>query len=290
LDWLRSTAKSFAAVIPGADAYVDSAFRDLEVVQAKHGKEAEDIINCAYKELKTVTKGNISAETASRSWKILEKAIKQLCELASDSAQDIMDNHPQLKKEVGGDLDKLKSMADNYGPEAREQLDNTYQQIEDMIKGGVSMESINKVRRMIQEKVEKMSQFGDAAWKKGMEKAKPYLDKDPLVRDIVEKNADSLKRGNHEGLFEMVKEAVSSGNTEQLQEHVKQVTEKDPQMMPSINEIFSTMQRLQEVAKGNGKEAEDTVKTAYQEICKILEKGTREVEALAGKAGRNVRR
>jgi hypothetical protein len=37
----------------------------------------------------------------------------------------------------------------------------------------------------------------------------------------------------------------------------------------------------------NGKEAEDTAKRTFQETGEILEKRTREVEALAGKAARD---
>jgi hypothetical protein len=44
LKWLHSTATSYAAFIPGAKGYVDSAFKDLEKVQQKHGQEVDDIV------------------------------------------------------------------------------------------------------------------------------------------------------------------------------------------------------------------------------------------------------
>lgn len=288
LKWLRSTATSYAAFIPGAKAYIDSAFNDLDKVQAKHENEVEEIVNNAYKELKEATKKGMTVETATQTWQILEKAIKQLGELASDSASEILDNHPQLKEKVGGNLDQLKNMADNYGPEAKKQLDDTYQEIKDVIKGGVSMESINKVRQLIQDKTEQMKKFGDEAWKKGMEQAKPYLDKNPQVKEIVESNADALKNGNFGELFEQVKEAVSSGNTEKLQAYVKEKGEKYGPMM-SGSGIFDTLQRLQDVAKDHGKEAEEIVKGAYADIRKILEKRVGEAEKLAGKAGKDVK-
>lgn len=289
MKWLRSTATSYAAFIPGAKAYVDSAFNDLDKVQAKHGKEVEEIVNNSYKELKDATKKGMTMETATKTWEILEKTIKQLGELASDSASEILDNHPQLKEKVGGNLDQLKSMADNYGPEAKKQLDDTYQQITDVIKGGVSVESINKVRQLIQEKTEQMKQFGDEAWKKGMEQAKPYLDKNPQVKEIIEKNADTLKNGNFGELFEKVKDAVSSGNTDQLQQYVKQAGDKYSKMMPGGSGIMEKIQKLQEVAKDHGKEAEEIVKGAYEDIRKILEKRTSEAEKLANKAGRDAK-
>lgn len=289
MKWLRSTATSYAAFIPGAKAYVDSAFNDLDKVQANHGKEVEEIVNNSYKELKDATKKGMTMETATKTWEILEKTIKQLGELASDSASEILDNHPQLKEKVGGNLDQLKSMADNYGPEAKNQLDETYQQITDVIKGGVSVESINKVRQLIQEKTEQMKKFGDEAWKKGMEQAKPYLDKNPQVKEIVEKNADSLKNGNFAELFEKVKDAVSSGNTDQLQQYVKQAGDKYSKMMPGGSGIFDKLQKLQDVAKDHGKEAEEIVKGAYEDIRKILEKRMSEAEKLAGKAGQDAK-
>jgi ABC-type transporter Mla subunit MlaD len=291
LKWLRSTATSYAAFIHGAKSYVDSAFNDLDKVQAKHGKEVDDIVNNAYKELKAATKkGGMNVETASKTWEILEKTIKQLGELASDSASEILDNHPQLKEKIGGNLDQLKSMADNYGPEAKKELDDTYQQITDVVKGGVSMESINKVRQLIQEKTEQMKKFGDEAWKKGMEQAKPYLDKNPQVKEIVEKNQDSLKNGNFSELFEQVKDAVSSGSTDQLQQYVQQAGEKYSKMIPGSSGIFEKVQQLQEVAKNHGKEAEEIVKGAYEDIRKILEKRIGEAEKVASKAGQDAKK
>ena len=288
MKWLRSTATSYAAFIPGAKSYVDSAFNDLDKVQANHGKEVEVIVNNAYKELKSATKSGMSVETASKAWEILEKTIKQLGELAAGSASEILDNHPELKEKVGGNIDHLKSMADNYGPEAKKQLDDTYKQVADVIKGGVSMESINKVRQLIQEKTEQMKKMGDEAWKKGMEQAKPYLDKNPQVKEIIEKNQDSLKNGNFGELFEQVKNAVSSGKTDQLQQYVKQAGEKYSKMSGSSG-IFDTLRKLQDVAKDHGKEAEDILKGAYDDIRKILEKRIGEAEKVAAKAGKDAK-
>ena len=44
LKWLRSTASSYAAFIPGAKSYVDTAFDDLDKVHAKHSDEVEEIV------------------------------------------------------------------------------------------------------------------------------------------------------------------------------------------------------------------------------------------------------
>ena len=65
----------------------------------------------------------MSLEAAQQAWEILQKHLKRIGELAGDSAQEIIDNHPTLKKQVGGNLDQLKQLGDNYGPEAKKQVD-----------------------------------------------------------------------------------------------------------------------------------------------------------------------
>jgi len=90
----------------------------------------------------------------------------------------------------------------------------------------VSAGTLAKVRQVIKEKTEKVKKLGDEAWKKGVEQAKPYFDKNPKVKEMVEENADALKRGNVREVFEKVKSAVETGNMEDLKSYVKQAAEK----------------------------------------------------------------
>jgi len=301
LKWLHDTANSYAAFVPGAKGYVDAAFKDLEKVQDRHGKEVDDIIQGAYKDLKQATKSGMSVETATKSWEIIQDAMGKLGELAADSASEILDNHPQIKEKVGGNLDQLKKMAENGGEEAKKELDETYQQIKDLVKGGVGIGSVEKVKKIIQEKTEKIQKLGDEAWKKGIEQAKPYFDKNPKVKQIVEENADSLKQGNFGELFEKVKEAVSSGDTDKLQEYAKDAGEKAKKsnvgqsimqyakMIPGGDEILPKLQKLQEVAKKRGGDAEKILKGAYKDIQDVLQKRISEVEKLADEAGKDAK-
>lgn len=293
IKWLRQTATSYAAFIPGAKSYVDSAFNDLEAVQQKHGKEVDQIVNDAYKQLKAASASGFSAETATKSYAIFESTMKKLGELASDSASDILDNHPQLREKVGGNLDSLKKMASNYGPDAKKELDETYDQIKDVVKAGISGDSIAKIKKLIEEKTEKIQKLGNTAWEKGLEQAKPYLEKNPKVKEIVEQNADALKQGNFSELFEKVKDAVSSGDTSKLQEYAQQAGEKAKgskvgqsimqyaKMIPGGEEIFPKLQKLQEVATKRGDEAEGILKKTYEEIKEVLHKRIQETEKLA---------
>lgn len=301
MKWLRSTAQSYAIFIPGAKSYIDSAFNDLDAIQEEHGDEVNKIISQTYSELKDATKGGASLETAQKSWEILEKCFKQLGDLASDSASRILDNHPELKEKVGGNIDQLKNMANQYGPEAKEELNRTYSRIQDAIKGGVSAETISKVKSIIDEEVKRFNKMGDEAWEKGMEQAKPYFDRNPQAKEIVEKNAETLKQGNFSELLLKLKDSVSSGNIEDLEKYAKNSVEKAKQsgfgqsmeqyakMIPGADKILPKLQQLQEVAGKHGAEAEKIVKGAYQDIQEVIQKRIGEAENLAEKAGKDAK-
>ena len=64
LKWLRSTASSYAAFIPGAKSYVDTAFDDLDKVHAKHSDEVEKIVQkvCLWCEFRVMLLGSEKSE------------------------------------------------------------------------------------------------------------------------------------------------------------------------------------------------------------------------------------
>jgi hypothetical protein len=303
LQWLRSTATSYAAFIPGAKGYVDSAFNDLDKVQSKHGKEVEEIVNKAYEELKNVgKKEGMSMQAAAKSWEIVEGAMKELASLASDSASEILDNHPELKEKVGGNLEQLKGMADSYGPEAKKELEDTYKQIKEVLKSGMSFDTVDKIKKVVDEKTEKVKGMGEEAFKKGLEQAKPYLEKNPQVKKVVDENMESLRKGNVSEVLKKISEALYSNNADGLKEYIKQAGEKAKQgtvggidlagldlekyakMIPGGEEILPKLKKLQEVAKTRGEEAEKILKGAYGDVQDVLQKRTKEVEKLAEKA------
>ena len=305
LEWLRSTAKSYAAFIPGAGAYVDSAFDDLDAVRNKHSKEVDNIIKEAYTELKDVSQEGMSMTAAKKAWDILEKHLQRIGDLAGDAATDIVNNHPALKEKIGGNVDQLKQMGDKYGPEVKKQVDETWDQIRDVVKGGVSASTIPQIQSLVQEKVQKIQELGGKVWDQGMEKAKPYLDKSPEVKKLVEENKEKLKnQGNVQELYEKVKNAVQSGNTESLKQYVQSAVKKVGQsggegsggglekylnMVPGGSEILPKLTQLQQIAQEHGEEAEDIVKDTFKEIQEVLRKKIGEVEELAQKAKKNAK-
>ncbi|KAF7506337.1 hypothetical protein GJ744_011910 [Endocarpon pusillum] len=303
IQWLRETALSYAAIIPGGKGYVDSAFNDLETIHAKHREEVDRIVKEAYEELKELGNKPFSASSVANAWNIVQKHLGRIGELAKDAGGDILNNHPQLRDQFGGQFDRLKSMADNYGPEAKKQVDETWSKIQDALKGGFSFDTLNRVRGIVQETTEKVQQIGEQAWQKAMEQAKPYLDKNPQIKELIESNKTKLIQGNAMELVSKIKDAFSSGSTQDLEKYVQETVskassssssgmggtlEKYFQMIPSGGSIWSSLSQLQEGAQKHGKEAEKLLKEATDEVQQVLSRKAEEAKKLAEKAKKDV--
>lgn len=304
LKWLRSTAQSYAGLVPGARGYVDTFFNDLEAIQKKHGPEVDSIVRDAYNELKaTISSEGMSTTSAQKSWDVLQKFMGRIAELAGDASEDILNNHPALKDKVGGNINQLKQMGDNYGPEAKKQVEETWSQVKDVLKNGVSASTIPQIQSLVQDKTQKVREMGNKLWDEGMEKAKPLLDKSPQVKKIVEENKDQLKQGNVQELYEYIKDSVQTGNTDKLKEYVNNTVNKAKkstsggssggggggieqylQMIPGGSEIVPQLTKMYQIAQEHGDEAEKIAKEAVHEIEDVLKRRVGEAEELAKKA------
>lgn len=217
---LRQSALKYASFIPGGKDYVEKVFNDINLVRKKHGDEVDQIVNEAYGDLRTASKKGLTMEAAYESWEVLQKHISALASLAVDAGQDIVDNHPELKEKLGGQFDQLKSMSDSMGPEVKQKIDETYKEIADVLKGGIGFGTIDKVRKLVQEKIDQAKKLGDQAWQQGYEQVKPMLEKNPQVKELVETNLDALKQGNVAEALSKVKDAVSYGSSEDLEKYI----------------------------------------------------------------------
>ncbi|OBT40897.1 hypothetical protein VE00_08793 [Pseudogymnoascus sp. WSF 3629] len=292
------TVTSYAAFIPGAKSYVDAAFNDLDKIEQKHRGKVDEIIKDAYSDMREATKGGLTIETAHKTWEILQKHLSKVTELASEASGEILDNHPQLKEKVGGNIDQLKKMAESYGPEAKEQVNKTYDQIKDILKNSSGTDAADKIRKVVEENIEKLKGMGDQAWKKGLEKAQPYLDKNPEIKKVIEENSDALKQANFSELFEKIK----NGDVGDLKEYAKKAGEKAKSsgvgkniqeyinLIPGGQEIVPKLHKLHEAVKKHGGEADKIAKGAYKEIAEILSKKADEVEDLASKAANDAKK
>ncbi|KAI4219722.1 MAG: hypothetical protein L6R36_008124 [Xanthoria steineri] len=301
IKWLRSTARSYAAFIPGARGYVDTFFDDLDAIHQKHGKEVDSIVTEAYNELKnTVGSEGMSISSAQKAWDILQKYMKRIGDLAGDASEDILNNHPALKEKVGGNIDQLKQMGENYGPEAKKQIEETWNQVGDIIKNGIGAGTIPQIQSLIQDKTHKVRELGDRLWEQGMQKAKPYLEKSPEAKKLVEENKEQLKRGNAMELVQKITDSVQSGSTDDLKRYVQSTVDKTKkatsggsggggleqylQMIPGGGEIVPQLTKMYDIAQEHGEEAEKIVKEAVHEVEDVLKRRVGEAQDLAKKA------
>jgi len=287
-------------MIPGASKYVDQAFADIEKVQEKHGDEVNKIINDTYNKLKSASKQGFSMEAVMQAWDILQDCFKDIGKLAGSAGQDIMENHPEIKEKFGGQFQQLQQMGEQYGPEAKKQVDETWNQVRDILAGGIGFSQIQKLQDLVQEKSQQMKKYGDQAWDKGIEQAKPLLDKQPELKKLIDENKDKLLKGNIGQLWTMAQEAMKSGNTDDLQKFVKDQASKASdsagggieqflKMIPGGSEIAPKLQQLQQLSDKHGQEAEKLIKSAIDDIKGVLSKKVEEGQKLKEQAKSDVK-
>ena len=302
IQWLRKSASGYAGLIPGAQQYVDGAFDELEAIKKEHGKEADRIVKEAYEDLKKISGEDVSMTTLTRVWDVLQDAAKKVKDLAGDVGSTLLEKNPELKEKFGGQFQKLKEMGDQYGPEAKKEVDETWKQMQDVVKGGLGVGSLDQIRKLVQDKVEKIQKMGDQAWDQGMEQAKPYLDKAPKVKEFVEQNKDKLKNANLSELWQQLKEAAQSGDTSKLEKLVKdkagqakesfgggQAMDQYLKMIPGGEEVGGKLKQLYELSDKHGEKAQQLIKEAFQEVKGVLEKKVDEGKKLTDEAKKDAK-
>lgn len=300
IKYIKDFCYSYVAWIPGGRQYVDVIFKDIETVRKNHREDADRLLNDAYKQFQDVSKSGLSMETVRKLYDVLADLSSKMADLSTDALGDIIDNHPQLKEKFGGGFDQLKELGDQYGPEAKKQVNETWKQVREVVAGGLTAANLDKARKLIQEKVDQVKKLGDEAWNKGLEQAKPYLDKNPKVKELVEKNADALKQGNAKELFDRARKAAESGDLGDLEGYVNQAVEKTKSKgkqlggrlgleqyfdkIPNGSEILPKLQQLKEVAEKHSEESEKLVKETLEELKSVLEKKSEKAEKILSEA------
>lgn len=219
---LRDAANKYAGFVPGGKGYVDAAFSDLEMIRKHHGHEADNVVREAYSELRDMSKKGMNLETANEAYDILSKHLQRLLELSKDAAEDIMQNHPQLKEKLGGSAEQLKQLGERVGPEAKKEIDDAWQQVNDIINAGLSGQAVEQARKLLQDKMQKVRQIGDKAFDQAYQQLQPMLEKNPKVKEVVEQNLQTLKEGNISETMQKVSTAVANGSTQDLESYLQQ--------------------------------------------------------------------
>jgi hypothetical protein len=88
-------------------------------VRKRHGPEVDNIVSEAYGELRDASKNGMNLQTAGQVYQTLMKHVQRLLELGKDAAEDVLENHPQLKDKLGGSADQLKQLGEQIGPKAK---------------------------------------------------------------------------------------------------------------------------------------------------------------------------
>jgi hypothetical protein len=292
VQWLKETVTSYTRFIPGASTYVDQAFNDLEKIRKNHESEVDEIVNETYYELKNVTKSGFTTESASQAWEVISATFVRIGQLAGDALEDILDNHPQLKEKVGGQYHQLKQMGEQYGPEAKQKVDETWSEVQNILKSGFSVSTFSKIQKLVQDKTEEVKKYGDQAWQKGIEEAKPLLDKSPQLKELVQNNKDKLLQGDLTQLWQKMQANKASQSTtgSSLSSLASgSGIEQLLNFIPGGSDISGKLQQLQEISQKHGKEAESLVKSAVDEIKQVLQKKMEEAEKLKNKAEKDAK-
>jgi hypothetical protein len=132
--YLRKAAKSYVAIVPGAESYVDSMFDSVDEVFDAHQEEASVITQRAYDEIQTITRqNNDSLQTAVDVMGVLKKYLIDLHGLGMKAGENVLspmwDRYPAAKEKLDGAFDELRRRAENGGPAARRIFDETQQQV-----------------------------------------------------------------------------------------------------------------------------------------------------------------
>ena len=274
VQWLRSTATAYAGFIPGAKGIVDKAFNELDDVAREHGDELNGIIGDAHKDLKELAaSGGLNADTAQKAWEVLTKHMQRIEGLAVDVGKDVLNKHPELKEKYGDKLNMLKELGEKQGGDAKKYVDETWGQITALVAGG-SFDK-DKIGKMIEDGLGKATGMGDDAWKMAMDKVKPYLDKSPEIKKLVEDNADKLKKGDWMGIISSLQDSAKNGDVKPLKEFVeKQMGQLqgmgDEAWTGAMARASLYLDKYPELKKLMEEKAEVLRKTDFEELMKKL--------------------
>ncbi|KZT41528.1 hypothetical protein SISSUDRAFT_981752, partial [Sistotremastrum suecicum HHB10207 ss-3] len=303
MQYLRSTAKSYAAFVPGAGQYVDSSFDALDQLQETHGEEVNKITTSAYNELRDISnQGSLDAETAQKVFAILKKHILQLQDLASRAGADILgpilEKHPEIKEKIGGSYSDLKELAAKRGPEAKKIYDDAIKQIKAIFDEGFTADSVQRAQKLIRDTTEKVQGLGDKAskeaWDKAVKQAGPYLEKLPEIKDLLNQKAATLMAsgGSAQEIWKQVKEVADGKGTpskekiDQLKGLISQkAKEAEESTGASLDGAWEKIEGfdLQKILQDGGEDASRLAKETYDEIAQVLEKKAKEAQKLTEK-------
>lgn len=223
MQWIQDMAGQYAAFIPGGKGMVDTAFKEINEIKKEHGEELEKVMKDAYDEIKGIaSKGSFDVATAGTAWAILVKYMDKVQELAKNIGEDVLGKHPEIKEKFGGKLEQLKELGEKNGGEIQKQVQQTYKQVTDMVKSG-KIDS-DKISSLVSEGMKKAQDASESAKSQFTDKIKPFVEKNPAIKKMIDENMDKLKSGQFGDLVKQIESAAKSGKTDDLQNYLKEQT------------------------------------------------------------------
>lgn len=267
ISFIRTTTQQYASLVPGVKQYIDPVFEELDSLSESHGQEVNEILSRTYNELKeTISNGGLDKQTGEKVADIIKRRAVQLKDLAKDASSKVLDDNPQLKEKVGGSLDELKKYAKSYGPEAQKVVDETYQQIQDIVSEGMSPSAVSKAMSLVQQKRQQIMDMGskaaEKAWEQGSQQAQSYLDRSPELKKLFDEKKDDLKRLALGGgistasipqIFSKVRDVASSGDSSDSVDKLRQYLDSTTkQGQSSLSSLGSNLGSLQDSSSWEG--------------------------------------
>jgi len=292
LAYLRSVAKSYAVLIPGAASSIDATFDSIEELHNTHREEVDEIISGAYKDIKKIVneRKSMDLDSALAILGVLQTRTGEFAtfasKLSSDAMTPILQKHPKLRQSIGGSWDELKSLADRHGPEVKKLYDSTVEKITQTINSqGVSAASIASIVQIVREKSEEAKKLAEKgakdAWERASKQAKPALDKMPEVKKVLDENASALIGVGGGGLA-----AMGGSNVKEIWERVKQVADAkggvDEKKVEELkNFILDKVEQAKKGGMGGAKDVVDkfTGGGGFESLVKMIPGGQKALDS-----------
>lgn len=220
LAFLRGIAKSYAGVVPGASAYVDSSFDVLDELHDTHRAELDHILQAAYDDITAIlteasSKGldGADAATAGRLVTVLAKHMGALNALAGRAGGDAFSRFeqrfPQAAQTLGTSYGELRALAERSGPEAKKIVEDSIKQVQDVFVNKGAPDAINHAKEVLKDQGKRLREM---MWDHAAEAVK----EDPQLRDLLNENKEAFVQsgataGTLKEVFERVKQVAKEG-------------------------------------------------------------------------------
>jgi len=157
LAYLRKSAQSYVASVPGAGLLVDSAFDWVDEAYDAHQEEASVITQRAYDEIQSIVRnGGNSQQIGVKVAEALRKYLVDLhalCMKAGGIAISPMwDKYSAAKEKLDGAFDEMERLAAQGGPNIKRIFDDAQQQVNNILSTKLSYDALPWARNAIREK------------------------------------------------------------------------------------------------------------------------------------------